>query len=422
MLSIIDIDDAMAEPGFLDDPYPYWAQLRSTRPVCRARNGMWVLTGYREVEAALRDPRFSSQQARMHTRLRMLGQPAAESMERVFGRSMLHLDPPEHTRLRRVVNGSFSHRRIARMRPVIEHIVEGLIDEVAEDRTMDFVADFAYPLPVTVIFERFGIPFADRPALARLIRRHREGRLRLVSEQAREADADAPPVSSGSAALATMEQTAFELCEYLAALLRRKASAPEDDFLSELAHDGSVDADEQDGLDDAERIGTAMLLLIAGQETTINLLGNGMLALMRHPDQLQRVASDDSLISPAIEEMIRVDTPIQVVPRVLVADVEFGAQCILASSEILVVLAAANHDPDRFADPDRFDVSRTGNNHVGFGAGVHHCLGAHLARVEAEIAIRTLLRRCPNLSLSETRLHWRPNPFLRGLESLPLQF
>lgn len=424
MSPVVDVDDAMVDPSFWRDPYPFWAQVRATNPVSRARSGMWVLTRYADVETALRDLRFSCEQARMNTRLRMLGQPAAESMERVFGRSMLHLDPPEHTRLRRLVNASFTQRRIGRMRPLIEHIAHLLIDEVAPDGEMDFIADFAYALPITVIFERFGIPFADRPALARLIRRHRDGRFRLVTETATEQGTgpldDAAPRTS--IALETMERTAMELSEYLADLLRSRADGAGNDLLSEMLRESTDDTHARDPLVESELVGTAMLLLIAGQETTINLLGNGMLALLRHPAQFDLLARDPTLVPSAVEEMLRFDTPIQVVPRVLRDEIELGGHRLAERSEVLVVLAAANHDPARFNEPDSFDVTRRRNAHLGFGGGVHHCVGGNLARTEADVAVRVLLERCPRLYLAEDTHRWRPNPFLRGLESLQVGF
>jgi cytochrome P450 len=422
-LPSLDVDRAMADPQFRADPYPLWERLRSQEPVCRAGSGLWLLTRYDDVDAALRDRRFSSDQARLPTRLRALGQQAATSMEHIFGRSMLHLDPPDHTRLRRRVNGAFTPRRVERLRPLVRQLADMLIDEVQPAGEMDLVADFAYPLPSTVIFELFAIPFADRVRLAGVIRVHREARLQLVLERVHDFAASntaaAPCEPPGSRAMDVLEQTAGELREYLRHLIQARAHAREDDLLSELGHD---DRSHGAALSDDELVGTGMLLLVAGQETTINLIGNGVLALLRNPGELARLQSDPRLITGAIEELLRYDTPIQVIVRVLREAVSIRGTTLPEASEVLAVAAAANRDPDRFPDPDRLNISRTDVGNLSFGGGVHYCLGAPLARLEGEVAFRALITRLPRLRLVAQELRWRPNPFLRGLESLAVQF
>ncbi|TCO15705.1 hypothetical protein EV652_12178 [Kribbella steppae] len=347
-------------------------------------------------------------------------------MERVFGRSMLHLDPPEHTRLRRVVSGSFNPRRIERMRPLVRQLAHYLIEEASDAREMDLITDFAYPLPVTIIFERFGIPFPDRPALARLIRRHREARLALVLEKTRRSsdlgkDTQAT-VSPPGGSVQIMERTAAELRDYLEHLIRVRQHTPGEDVLTELLDIASRSEPGKDKMSTAELVGTAMLLLIAGQETTINLIGNGVLALMRHPRAYERLKDDRSLVGNAVEELLRYDTPIQVVPRVVRDPLDVGGHHLPGDSEILLVLAAANRDPDRFDDPDELDITRRENHHLALGGGPHYCLGGHLARLEASEALHALLHYAPGLRLTDGDLQWRPNPFLRGLESLPVCF
>jgi len=422
---VLDVDAVMGQAAFRADPYPFWARLRSTQPVHRAGTGLWLLTRYSDVDAALRDGNFSSDQARLPTRLRALGQPAAEAMERIFGRSMLHLDPPAHTRLRRHVYPFFSPRRVMRMRPLVQHIADLLIDAVEPLGQMDAMADFANPLPITVIFEVFDIPFSDRVHLAEVIRRHRESRLRLVVERVRrpvpQDKGEGERAATASSAIQQLEDTAGELREYLSNLLRTRSKGDGEDLLSELQRTSLVPTNSEQ-LTDAELVGTAMLLLVAGQETTINLIGNGLLALLRHPRELARLKADPGLVPGAIEELLRYDTPIQVIARVLLQDVVIDGTCLPLGSEVLLVTAAANRDPERFNDPDRIDVTRQGAGHLSFGGGHHYCLGAPLARLEAEVAFRTLTSRLPRLGLATEDLRWRPNPFLRGLEELPVRF
>lgn len=423
----------MADSAFRADPYPLWARLRAVEPVHRARTGLWLLTRYEDVDAALRDRRFSSDQARLPTRLRTLGQPAAASMEEIFGRSMLHLDPPEHTRLRRFVNPSFSPRRVEQLRPLVEHIADLLLDAARANGGMDAITEFAYPLPITVIFEIFDIPFTDRVYLASVIRRHREARLRLVFDRAGTAppdagDAMASPAgdtgadSVASGALGTMEDTAGELREYLSHLLTSRADGVGADLLSDLKRGSEGGHAGMPPLSDAEVVGTAMLLLVAGQETTINLIGNGTLALLRHSNELARLKAEPGLVTSAVEELLRYDTPIQVIARVLTEEVTISATPVPRGSEVLAIAGAANRDPERFTDPDRLDLTRSDLSHLSFGGGPHYCLGANLARLEAEVAFSALAHHPPRLRLADEDPRWRPNPFLRGLESLSVEF
>jgi hypothetical protein len=398
---------AMAGPEFRANPYPLWHRLRSEDPVHQDPMGMWLLTRYADVEPALRDPRFSNDRQLFQSRRRMLEERGASSLEETFGRSMISVDPPDHTRLRKLVNKGFTPRRVEGLRPRIGEIVDELLSAVEPAGGMDLIADFAYPLPVTIICELLGVPLADR------------ARVRSWSRAMIDVDDFVDPSPEY---IEGLKRSTDELHDYLGDLVRRRRAEPADDLISDLVkvRDGTVPGAAQ--LSDHELLGTAVLLLIAGHETTINLIGNGTLALLRHPDQLGLLRDDPSLARSAVEELLRHDSPVQLTARVLLEEVEIGGRRLPAGSEVMPVLAAANRDPERFADPDRLDITRPDNRHLSFGGGIHFCLGAPLARLEGEVALRALVQRLPRLSLATAEPRWRPNTFLHGLESLPVSF
>lgn len=338
---------------------------------------------------------------RWHTR-RTGGDDPGRLRDR-FGRSMLHADPPEHTRLRKLANTAFTARRIEGLRPRIEAIVDNLLDAaIAAGSAMDLIATLAYPLPVTVICELFGVPTSDRDHVRAWSRQ-------LVNQS------KVVPVPD---ALPRIEQAADEFEEYLRELIKRRRTEPVNDILSALV----TAADSGDQFTENELISTCYLLLVAGHETTVNMIGNGTLALLRHPDQLRRLQQDPTLIRSAVDELLRYDSPVQKVTRIVVGQFEVGGQILSDGEFVSPVLAAGNRDPDYFPDPDRLDVGRANKRHLSFGNGPHFCLGASLARLESEIAISALAQRLPALRLATETVTWRPKPAFRGLETLPVAY
>jgi cytochrome P450 len=400
-----EITQAMTTPEFRENPYALYAQMRGEDPVYRSSQGLWYLTRYVDVEAALHDLRLSNDQDRLSYAL--AGRKGSlERLSRLgqrLGRTMINTDPPDHTRLRKLTNKAFTARRVQDLRPRIQAIVSELLDAaIAAGPTMDLITALAYPLPITVICELLGVPHRDRE-------RVRAWSRRLVDQATPDLTEDG---------LARIEQAMEEFEDYLRDLIHQRRVTPADDILSAL-----VTAQERgDQLSDDELLSTCFLLLVAGHETTVNLIGNGTLALLRHPDQLRRLQQDPTLIRSAVEELLRYDSPAQIVGRIVTERMQIGERMLSDGDLVFPVLGAANHDPDRFDDPDRLDLGRSNNRHVSFGNGPHFCLGAPLARLEAEIALSTLVRRVPALRLDTETPEWRPNPFLRGLETLPVAY
>jgi cytochrome P450 len=395
------------DPSFKADPYPTYARLRSSAPVYRAAlpdgRGVWLITRYDDVLAVLKDQRFVKDWRGALTPEQLAQVPPIPEVMKPLSQNMLDTDPPDHERLRALVSKAFTPRLIERLRPRVQAISDGLLDAVQDRGEMDLIDDYAFPLPITVIAELLGVPAEDR------------NNFREWSDAA----------VSGNASQEYMEEILIPhmqaFTDYLRALFEEKRANPGDDLVSAL-----VRAEEAgDRLSEDELLGMVFLLLVAGHETTVNLIGNGVLALLQHPDQLRKLKADPSLIKPAIEELLRYDGPVETsTERFAREDVEIGDQVIPRGEMVLVVLAAADHDPQRFPDPDELDITRTDNRHLAFGKGIHHCLGAPLARMEGQIAISTLLRRMPNLRLkgSPESLSWRPGMILRGLRGLPVEF
>ncbi len=384
------------DPEFIVNPYPVYHRLRAEDPVHRHPLGFLVLTRYDDVDALLRDPRFGKggYQALLAARF---GTAAGEPQ--------LFRDPPDHTRLRTLVSKAFTPRVIEGLRPHVQDIVDGLLDGVAGRRAMDVVADLAYPLPVTVISEMLGVPREENEAI--------KG---WSDDLARSLDAIALPVEPAVIERGNAARTA--LVDYFRDLAAERRRQPRDDLLS-----GLIAAEEAgDRLTETELLATCVLLYVAGHETTVNLIGNGLLALLRHPAERARVAADPALLAGAVEELLRYDGPVQRVGRMATTEVDLGGTRIPPGTLVLGLIGAANRDPARFPDPDRLDVTRRIERHLAFGWGIHVCLGAPLARVEAQIALGTLLRRCPGLTLAATELEWRAGSTLRGLRALPVSF
>jgi cytochrome P450 len=357
------------------NPYPLYAELRKT-PVLRAPNGAYIVSTYREVTALIRDPRVSN------------GGGAR-------GGSFIGMDPPEHDRLRRLATSHFDQSDT--VRPQLERIVTGLIDQMRGRRQIDIVDDLAYPYPVTVICEQLGVPHEDEP-------RFHPWAEAIITQL------DPRPGQQDAAARALSEMN-----EYMSGLIERFHADPGPGLLSGLA--------AGEGMATEDIVATGRLLLIAGHETTVNLIANGMLTLLRHPHLLARLRTDADLAVPLVEELLRYEPPVQLVPGANVAldDIEVAGTTIPKGAGIVLALAAANRDPGRFADPDRFDPDRQDNQHLGFFGGIHYCFGAALARQEVQVALAELARRLENPRLLEDPPPYRQNPILRGPRHLPVQ-
>jgi cytochrome P450 len=310
---------------------------------------------------------------------------------------MLNSDPPDHTRLRRLVGKAFTTRRIEELRPRIEQITEELLDAMAGKDEVDLLDAFAFPLPITVICELLGVPQDDRDDF------------RIWSNR----------LVSGSEAAELVSQAAASMAEYLTKLVAAKRANPGDDMVTALVHA----RDEDDRLEENELVSMLFLLLVAGHETTVNLIGNSTLALLRNPDQLAALHADPSLLHGAIEEFLRYDGPVQLATlRFTTQPLTIAGTVIPEGEFVMVALTSANRDQEKFADPDRLDVTRPAGGHMAFGHGIHYCLGAPLARLEGEIALGRLLARFPELRLAAEpqELTWRVSTIIRGLETLPV--
>jgi cytochrome P450 len=318
---------------------------------------------------------------------------------------MLDRDPPDHTRLRGLVSKAFTPRALEKLRPGIQQIVDALLDQVAGRGSMDLIEEFAYPLPVRVICEMLGVPVQDHE-------RFKAWGLDI----ARGLDAIMLPPDSEVGQRSVSGRRA--LAEYFRELIAERRAAPRDDMLSAL-----IAAEEAgDKLNEEELLATCILLLVAGHETTVNLIGNGTLALLRHPAELRKLRDHPGLIGSAVEELLRFDGPVQRTARIPSEDITIGGQTIGKGELVMPFLGAADRDPAQFPDPDRLDLTRTDNRHIAFGMGIHFCLGAPLARMEGQIAIKTLLARLPRLTLATDRPRFRQSLTLRGLQALPVSF
>jgi cytochrome P450 len=388
------------DPSFIADPYPFYRRLRETAPVFKTPQGLWLLTRYADVAFALRDRRFGKDFAASMARrygTNVLNEPSVASLSR----TMLVQDPPDHTRLRGLVTKAFTARRVADMRPRIRKLVDQQLDRVIDKGAMDVMVDLAHRLPVIVICDMLGIPEEHRAPF--LVGNNVNGR--ILDPVPMTADEMARSNASTQAANGYFDQ----LCE-----LRRRE--PRDDLTTEL-----VQAEEAgDRLSTEELRANILLLFGAGHETTTNLIGNGLLALHRQPDQWERLKADPSLIANGIEELLRFDSSVQLTGRVAKENVEVGGVTIPAGDSVIMLLGAANRDPAQYADPDRLDVARPNVRPMSFGGGIHHCLGAQLARLEAEEAFTALVERLPNIELPEKgNPAWRRTFTLRGLSQLP---
>ena len=380
------------DPVNRPNPYPLYARLRET-PVAPLADGFFAVSSYAAINALLHDPRLSKDQRKSDVPL--------TGIQRLDPRPFLFLDPPEHDRLRRLVVHQFTPDRVNAIHDRIVVLVNELLDAQRDRDRFDVVDDLAYPLPVTVICELLGVPPED------------ESRFHVWADTlAHSVDPD-PGQETDMAAM----QAGMELRNYMQALIAERRVHPGDDLLSGLA----TGDDPAGQMDDANLVITMILLLIAGHETTVNLITNGTLTLLRVPDELKRLGDHPERAPIVVEEVLRFEPPVQFVSRFALADITIEGVTIPRGSGIRLILAAGNRDPERFADPDRFDPDRPDNEHLGFSGGIHYCVGAPLARIEGQIALAALARRLVNPRLVEDPPPYRPNAVLRGPRHLVVE-
>jgi cytochrome P450 len=394
----------LASPAFKANPYPFYARLRAEAPVWRVtlrdRRTAWLVSRYEDVARVLKDDTFAKDKLNAMDPEQRAKTPWVPGFLKPLERNMLDLDDPDHARLRALVSKAFTPRLIERLRGRIEALCEELLDAMERESGTDLVAGYALPLPAIVIAELLGVPAEDHA------RFHRWSN-RLVS------------VSSGREMLRALP-AALSFVRYLRNLVERRRADPEDDLITAL-----IRAEEAgDKLSEDELLAMAFLLLVAGHETTVNLIASGTLALLEHPEQTERLRRDPSFVKPAVEELLRYTSPVELATeRYARKDTEIRDTRIPRGGLVLAVLGSANRDERHFEDPDVLDLARDPNRHLAFGrGGVHHCLGAPLARMEGQIALTALMRRFPGarLAMAPEALRWRRGLFLRGLEKLPL--
>jgi cytochrome P450 len=391
------------DPAFLADPYPVFRQLRTTAPVWKAPFGRWFLTGYDDTALLLRDRRFGKGYEDPEALVRRFGPTAMQEPAVVeLTHMMLMRDPPDHTRLRGLVTKAFTARRIEALRQSIQDLTDRLLDKVIPLGRMDAIRDLAFPLPVLVICELLGIPKADR---ARFVTGSSSGAALLN------------PTPPTRAELDTANAGTTESSAYFEALFEQRRRDPQDDLITQL-----VQAEEAgDRLTTAELRANVSLLFAAGHETTVNLIGNGLYSLLRHPDQWQILRDDPKLIPNAIEEILRFESPVQAVSRTVLEPIELGGMALEKNEMVVSLIGGANRDPAVFEHPERLDIARKDLRPLSFGGGIHFCLGAQLARIEAAVVFETIARRLPTLRLSDPdQPKWRPSFVLRGLTELPV--
>ncbi|MDQ4037293.1 MAG: cytochrome P450 [Actinomycetota bacterium] len=392
---MLDLDD----PEFVADPYPVFAARRAEHPIAwDDRLGMWLAFGHAEANAVLRH--------RSLGRIWVDREPLAdfEAFNLIHRNALLEMEPPEHPRLRRLVAAAFARGHVERLRPWVQdlaaRLVAGLLDAGAGGAVVDLVRTYADELPVAVIAELLGVPESDRP----LLRPWSNAIVKMY-------EYDRPPAVESAA-----ERAAAEFVGYLRELAAHRRTTPADDLVSHLV---SVRDTAGDRLTEDELVTTCILLLNAGHEATVNVTCNGMLALLRHPDELRRLRADMGLIPTAVEELMRYDSPLQLFERTAVRDVEVGKVTVGQGQKVAALLGSANRDPGAFADADRLELGRTDNPHISFGAGIHFCIGAPLARVELQASFAALLSGTASIELAGKPVR-RPEFVIRGLADLPV--
>ncbi len=389
-------------PEVLANPYPLYAQLRNEDPVhWDSLLHTWVVTRYEDVVAVLRE--LSADRTPTPELLESIGLSALSPMARVMAKQVLFLDPPSHTRIRSLASAAFTPRRVQALREHIQEIASRLLDKAEPKGSMDVIADFALPLPAIVTAEMLGVPASDYPQL----KKWTEDFMEILANFQHNPERAARAVRSVP-----------EMVDYFHTAIANLRVRPREG----LVHSLMTAEVEGDRLTDEEVVANSIIVMVGGQETTTTLIGNGLLTLLRSPGQLGQLKSDAALMPSAVEELLRYESPVQQTARLAPQDLELRGRKIRKRQAVVAVLAAANRDPERFPDPDHLDLGRQDNRHVAFGWAAHFCLGAALARVEAQIAFELLLRRFPNMALDSIPPKWRCNLDLRGLESLHVTF
>jgi len=392
----------LLDPEVLANPYPLFHRLRTEDPVhWDAFLHTWVVTRYVDVIEVLYS--FSAERTHTPEKLKAMGLSEMSPIAQLMVKQMLFMDPPAHTRLRSLASQAFGPARVAVLRSHIREIVNRLLDAVQSKGELDIIQDLAEPLPAIVTAEMLGVPLGDRFQLKAWSADFAEmlGNFQHNPEHA-----------------PRMLRAVQDMTAYFRDSIRRQKDHPQEGLVHSLMT-AEVDGDR---LTEEEVVANSIVTMVGGQETTTNLIGNGVLTLVRNPGEMKRLREDSSLIPSAVEEMLRYESPSQHTGRLVPQDVELGGKSMQKGQAVMAVMAAANRDPERFPDPDRFDVTRNDNRHLAFGYAAHFCFGAALARVEAQEAFEAIIRRLPDLELQPGRLHWRNNLGLRGLTALPVKF
>ncbi len=407
--SLNALDELLVSREFMEDPYPILRRLREEDPVHWSDSiGGWVLTRYDDMVTTFKDTSHYSNEGRLAKAVAYLPDETRAKFktfeDHYHQKSLIHSDPPDHTRFRGLVNKAFTPRVVDAMRPRMQEIVNELLDAVQQAGKMDAIRDLAIPLPVTVLAEILGVPKSDIPLFKRWADH-------IIAFQG----VNKPAVET----LQCAQQAILEIRAYLGELLRKKRRNPTGGLLTELAAAES----EGDKLSETELINTCITLLVAGHETTTSLIGNGIYVLLKHPDQWQLLKDDPALLTSAIEEILRYESPVARQPRLMKQDAEMGGKKLRQGELAFQMLNAANRDPAYFDDPDRFDIRRQKNRHIAFGLGIHVCVGAPLARAEGQIVFTALMARTPRVHLVDEKPDWdmhKPNS--RMLKTLPVEF
>lgn len=414
------------------NPYPFYELLRTQDPIhWDEEMGFWVLTRYADIDSLYTDQRFSRAQGLMRgfERLSDTEQQIVQPVYHSFSKTVFYADPPYHTHLRGLMNNAFTPRRVDQLRPTIQKLVDDLLDAIQPNGGMDIIHDLAYPLPVMVIAELLGLPVGDR------------ARFKKWSDDLFAILGTVRQKSPHMLERAT--QSLEEMTDYVRSLSQKRREHPREDLLSALL---SVTEEENvtscpyhttmpqpsgrlvreqkasSGLTEEELVANINILLSTGHETTTHLIGNGILALLQHPDQMRKIMSQPVLLTPAIEEILRYDNPVQITYRSALEDAEVNGRLIRKGDLVNTVIGSANRDPQKFRNPDTFDITRNDGRHLSFGLGIHFCIGASLVRLEAEVVFDAILRRFPHLQLATDRLDWQEHPIFRGMKSLPVVF
>lgn len=393
----------LLDPDVLANPYPLYAQLRSEDPVhWDPFLHAWIVTRYADVVQVLHH--FSANRTPTPEQLSELNLSALNPIAKVMVRQMLFLDPPDHTRLRALASAAFTPRRVEQLRSHIQDVMNTLLDAVAGKGSMDVIEDFAAPAPAIVTAELLGVPARDHVQLKTWSQDFAE----MLGNFQHNPD-------RYSRVLRSVEN----LCSYFQTEMRAQRTSPRDGLIRAMM-EAEVDGTS---LTEEEIVANLIVTMVGGQETTTNLIGNGLLTLLRHPEEMERLRNDSCLVPSAVEELLRYESPSQHTARLAPADVQLGNRQIRKRQAVIAVMGAGNRDPERFEEPDRLDLARKDNRHLAFGWAAHFCFGAALARLEGQIAFETLLRRLPRLKLdTEAILQWRHNLGLRGLTALPVTF